>query len=61
MSNENVVSLFDRKPKKKVEKKIDKEFDFENIMKRNSESKDRLSTDRKKSNKGVIRSNRLKN
>ena len=61
MTNENVVSLFGRKPKKKVEKKIDKEFDFEAIMKKNSESKDRLSTDRKKANKGVIRSHRLKN
>ena len=61
MTNENVVSLFGRKPKKKIEKKIDKEFDFEAIMKKNSEYKDRLSYDRKKANKGVIRSHRLKN
>lgn len=61
MSNENVVSLFDRKPKKKIEKKFDTEFDFESIMKKNSDSKARMSHDRKKANKGVIRSHRLKN
>ena len=61
MTDENVVSIFSKKPKKKIAKKLDKEFDFEAIMKKNAESKDRLSTDRKKANKGVIRSHRLKN
>ena len=61
MSSENVVSLFDRKRTKKPTKKAEEEFDFETIMKKNSESKNKLSNDRKKANKGVIRSYRLKN
>ena len=62
MSTENVVSLFGNNKKKKEEKKTSsEEFDFETIMKKNSESKSRMSADRKKSNKGVIRSYRLKN
>ena len=67
MSNENsneskVISLFERapkEPKSETEKDTD-ELSFEEIMKRNFENKERMKKDRLKSNKGVIRSYRLK-
>ncbi len=65
---ENVVSLFDRqKPSSRPEANKansaatnEESFDFETVMRRNAENKQRLSKERKKSNKGVIRSYRLK-
>ncbi|NRA66328.1 MAG: hypothetical protein HRU19_17715 [Pseudobacteriovorax sp.] len=63
-NNENkVVSLFDRSETKEkpAKKQADSEgYDFEAIMKQNAENKGRLGRDRKKSNRGVIRSYRLK-
>ena len=62
---ENVVSLFDRQtqsPKsgEKNDSPVNESYDFEAVMRRNAENKQRLSKERKKSNKGVIRSYRLK-
>ena len=65
MSNENsneskVISLFERGPKEPKSEKDTDELSFEEIMKRNFENKERMKKDRLKSNKGVIRSYRLK-
>lgn len=57
--------------KKKIEKNLEKlekaagkeaeeNFDFEAIMKKNSENKERIAKEKAKANKGVIRSHRLK-
>ena len=60
----NIISLFDAKKRAKnkeetssEEKSVD---DFLEIMKKNAENKARMQKERNKSNKGVIRSHRLK-
>ena len=58
MSEDNVTSLFGRKPKKKEEKK-EEEMSFAEIVKKNAETKERERLERIKANKGVIRSYRL--
>ena len=70
--SDNVVSLFERSREIK-ENKENKEIEEENvseeksavesfndIMRRNAENKARMAKERSKSNKGVIRSHRLK-
>lgn len=70
-SENNVVSIFDAKRKMMQEakhnhqsKKADGNFDVDNffadIMKKNSESKQKASSERLKSNKSVLRSYRIK-
>ncbi len=63
-NEDKVVSIFDRprttSEKSKTEKTENEDFDFETIMKKNAENKFRLNRDRAKSNRGVIRSYRLK-
>ena len=73
MENENnVVSLFEARKKikeedkvvtKKADEKIEEEVGqfFSDTIKKNSETRSRLKTDRNKANKSVIRSYRLKN
>lgn len=59
--SQKVVSIFDRK--KDSTQKTAKEsegYDFENTMKRNAENNTRMKKERSKSNRGVIRSYRLK-
>jgi len=60
MSEDNVTSLFGRKPKKKKEEKKEEEMSFAEIVKKNAETKERERLERIKANKGVIRSYRLK-
>lgn len=59
-----VVSLFGRAKEApaKAEKneETQEDYDFEAIMKRNADNRNRLSKDRKKANRGVVRSYRLK-
>jgi hypothetical protein len=60
-----VVSLFDRQKATKessetTEAPKQESFDFEEIMRRNTENKNRMQKERSKSNRGVIRSYRLK-
>ncbi len=62
-NNENkVVSIFDRPRTTDEKSKADKDedFDFETIIKKNADNKYRQNRDRAKSNRGVIRSYRLK-
>ena len=70
-NDNNVVSIFDAKRRLAKEnqskhhtKTVDGDFDVDNffadIMKKNSESKQKASTDRLKSNKSVLRSYRIK-
>lgn len=63
-NNENkVVSIFDKSRTSQKSKEGSAEgdnFDFESIMKKNAENKYRQNRDRAKSNRGVIRSYRLK-
>jgi len=40
--------------------KTEEDYDFESVMKKNRENKKRSSDERRKANKGVIRSHRLK-
>lgn len=57
----NVISMFDQNSEtKKSKEKSSESYDFESIMKKNKENSGRLSKDRAKSNRGVIRSYRLK-
>ena len=60
----NVISIFDaKKQAKKKEESPSNETsldDFLDIMKKNAENKARMQKERNKSNKGVIRSHRLK-
>lgn len=63
-----VVSILDRDEKKKAKEKNAEEttnlqaesFTWADVMKRNAENATRLKREREKSNKGVIRSYRLK-
>ena len=59
-----VVSLFgqseDRPTKAKSAKTAEEDFDFDAIMKKNADKSSRLNKDRKKANRGVVRSYRLK-
>jgi hypothetical protein len=59
--SQKVVSIFDRK-KDSTQKnaKESESYDFENTMKRNAENNARMKKERSKSNRGVIRSYRLK-
>jgi len=57
-----IVDIF-RKPedkKEKAEKKTEESFDFESIMEKNKKNGNRQAGERKKANRGVIRSYRLK-
>ena len=61
--NNKVVSMFGRKENEEPAVKTKKEtesFDFEAIMKKNAENSGRQAKERSKSNRGVIRSYRLK-
>ncbi|MBQ48964.1 MAG: hypothetical protein CMP10_16380 [Zetaproteobacteria bacterium] len=57
-----VVSIFDSKAatRKVVEEENTEELSFVEIMRKNAENFDRMRKERTKSNKGVIRSYRLK-
>ena len=59
-----VVSLFGRTEKSAAKstevKSEDQDFDFETIMKQNASNRNRQDKDRKKANRGVVRSYRLK-
>lgn len=63
--SDKVISLFGRKKeedsKKNSSDQIDEKFDFAEVVKRNMANKDRLAKERKKANRGVIRSHKLKN
>ena len=58
----NVLSIFDQPKKESITQKKDtkEEFDFEAIMKKNMNNSGRQARERSKSNRGVIRSYRLK-
>ena len=57
----NVIDFSKKKEKTESKKPVKKEkFDFEEIMKKNEENEKRKKEDRKKANKGVKRSYRLK-
>lgn len=58
-----VVDIFSKKgekSEKESEKKSDEGYSFEEIIKRNMANKQRVKDERKKENKGVVRSYRLK-
>ena len=57
--SDNVKNIFDQPKKKKEES--GEGYNFEEIMKRNDKNKSREAKERTKSNRGVIRSYRLKN
>lgn len=59
---DNVISLFSSQPKKVVgaAESIQQEESFEDVMKRNQSTKERLRKERNQANKSVIRSYRLK-
>lgn len=58
----NVLSIFGQPKKESTTQKKDtkEEFDFEAIMKKNMNNSGRQARERSKSNRGVIRSYRLK-
>lgn len=60
--SDKVVSLADRKNKKESEPKAEAqtETSFEETIRKNKETAERMKKDREKANKGVIRSYRLK-
>lgn len=69
-SQDNVVSLFAARENAKKGVKAtqnveasqkDEDLSFEEIIRRNKETADRMKRDRKKSNKSVLRSYRIKN
>ena len=66
-SQDNVVSLFGSREKAKESAKgkivdeVSEASSFEEIMRRNKESADRMKKDRKKNNQSVLRSYRIKN
>lgn len=64
MSDENVVSLAAKRQEKKdlpEGEEPKKEESFEDIMKRNQETKERMAKERNSANKSVLRSYRIKN
>jgi len=64
--DDKVVSIFDRnktsqKSAQTEQQSSEPDYDFETTMRRNLENKSKLQKERSKSNRGVIRSYRLKN
>lgn len=60
--SDKIINLFDRarEVKKDDKEQTEEEMDFAAIMKKNQENAERMKKDRRKANKGVTRSYRLK-